>query len=80
MKVCVIQPKYSFDYKDADEYFEGFLSHLDACDESMDVIVMPEYSDFPTVVKTNEQFIETIKKFNQRMLQKAKEMMPEITP
>lgn len=45
MKVCVIQPHYSFDEKDAESCFDGLLALLDTCDDSMDLIVLPEYSD-----------------------------------
>ena len=47
MKVCVIQPHYSFDERDVGKCFEDLLSLLDECDESMDLIVLPEYSDAP---------------------------------
>ena len=39
MKVCVLQPKYSFEEKDADICFESLLELLEQCDDSMDVIV-----------------------------------------
>ena len=45
MKVCIIQPRYYFDYSRSDIAIEEELSLLDKCDESMDIIVLPEYSD-----------------------------------
>ena len=47
MKVCVIQPEYSLDYSRSDELFQWELDALDKCDESMDIIAMPEYSNVP---------------------------------
>lgn len=51
MKVCVAQPYYSFDEKDLKQCFDGLISLLEQCDESMDVIVLPEYSDVLADVK-----------------------------
>ena len=45
MKVCVIQPHYSMNPDDLDSCYQGLLSLLDQCDESLDLIVLPEYSD-----------------------------------
>ena len=50
MKVCVIQPRYSFNEKDVESCFEELLALLEQCDESMDIIVLPEYSDAPADV------------------------------
>ena len=47
MKVCVVQPKYSFDEKDVAVCNQGVLDLLDQCDASLDLIVLPEYSDIP---------------------------------
>lgn len=47
MKVCVIQPPYGYDGTESDRYFEYKLARLDECDESVDLIVLPEYSDVP---------------------------------
>ena len=48
MKVCVIQPAYSFDEKDVQTCFAGLLDLLEKCDDSMDLIVLPEYRPLPT--------------------------------
>lgn len=73
MKVGIVQPEYSFDAKDAGRCFEGVLKHLDAFDESYDLIVLPEYSDVPTAVRGAEAFIGTIETYNGRILEKARE-------
>ena len=39
----------------ADEYFNIKLDYLKACDESMDIIVLPEYSDAPCCTHTWEE-------------------------
>ena len=54
MKVCIIQPEYSTDYSRSEELFEKQLALLAQCDESMDIIVLPESADTPCLAKTPE--------------------------
>lgn len=44
MKACIIQPPYSRNVSFSDEYFDYKIKLLDECDESVDIIVLPEYS------------------------------------
>ncbi|MBO5879872.1 MAG: hypothetical protein J6Q68_04915 [Clostridia bacterium] len=74
MKVCVLQPRYSFDENDAQVCFEGLIELLDKCDESMDLIVLPEYSDALADVKGKAGYYETVEKYNFLILEKAKEV------
>ncbi|MBQ9915448.1 MAG: hypothetical protein IJO50_04810 [Clostridia bacterium] len=55
MKVILIQPKYSTDYEKSDEFFQKELEYLDACDESADLIVMPESCDVTCLAQTKEE-------------------------
>ena len=73
MKVCVIQPHYSFDEKDVGTCFDGMLTLLDRCDDSMDLIVLPEYSDAPADVQGKDGFYGAVAKYNAVLLQKARE-------
>ena len=54
MKACIIQPPYSRDAKYSDEYFEYKLELLKECDVSVDIIVLPEYSEVPCATTTLE--------------------------
>jgi len=47
MKACIIQPPYSRDVSDSDKFFEYKLDLLNTCDDTVDLIVLPEYSDVP---------------------------------
>ena len=47
MKACVLQPKYSYDHSELNARFEELLAMLDECDDSLDLIVLPEYSEQP---------------------------------
>ena len=71
MKVCIIQPAYSTDYSLSDRFFEEQLKLIDACDESMDLIVLPEACDIPCLAPTKEDGDRSSAKFNQILLDKV---------
>ncbi|MBQ9785010.1 MAG: hypothetical protein IJW29_05880 [Clostridia bacterium] len=71
MKVCVIQPPYSYRHEDMEKNFEALLSLLDACDESLDLIVLPEYSDIPADDKDNARLFRAVDRQNPILLEKA---------
>ena len=73
MKVCVIQPRYSFDENDVEKRFYELIRWLDDCDESMDLIVLPEYSDAPADVKGKDGFYGAVEKYNAILMQKAQD-------
>ena len=68
MKVCIIQPAYSTDYSKSDEYFEKQLELLHQCDESMDLIVLPEATDIPCLAGSKENADRSAAKFTERIL------------
>ena len=72
MKVCLIQPPYSTDYSMSDDYFNVELELLDKCDDTMDIIVLPEMTDMPCLCKTTEQRLLSIEKYNDAIIKKAK--------
>ncbi len=73
MKICVIQPLYSIDYTRSDELFRWQLDALDACDDSLDLIVLPEATDVPALAKTVEQFHQSHEKYTAKILEKSAE-------
>ena len=48
MKLCAIQQPYPYTVADADAAVEFLLEELDSCDDSLDLILTPEYSNCPT--------------------------------
>ena len=72
MKVTIIQPYYSFDKNDTQMCFDEMVKLLDQCDESHDLIVLPEYSDIPAVQGSKKAFHESIEKYNRVIMDKAK--------
>ena len=73
MKVCVVQPGYSYDYSKSDELFQWEMEMLDKCDTDMDLIVFPEYSNVPSLAKTKEQALESYEKYGRPLMEKAQE-------
>ena len=73
MKIFIIQPEYSTDYSRSEELFEKQLSLMDACDDSADIIVMPESCDIPAYAKNKEESEKSVERFNKRLLEKASE-------
>lgn len=73
MKACVIQPPYSMDLSLSDAYFAKKLELMEQCDPSMDLIVLPEYSDVPCAAATREDNIAWSEKFRPILLAKASE-------
>lgn len=73
MNVCVVQPGYSLDYGMSDQLYEWEMDILDKCDESMDIIVFPEYSNIPAIARTKEEMEESFGKYDKPLMQKAAE-------
>lgn len=73
MKVCILQPEYSADYSRSDELFDKQLAILAQCDETVDIIVMPESCDIPCLAPNKEAGEASSAKFNVRLLTAAAE-------
>ncbi len=73
MKVCVIQPRYSMDYSDAEACFDEMLGLLDQCDGSLDLIVLPEYCDVPVATPDGHAFHACLERYNAVIAEKAAE-------
>ena len=73
LKTCIIQPLYSADYADSDRLYRWELDALDRCDDSLDLIVLPEACDVPAFAKTKADFLASYHKYNEGILTKAAE-------
>ena len=73
MKVCVVQPHYSVDYSDSESLFLWELEALDQCDDSMDLIVLPESCDVPALAHSREDFQASADRYTPPLLKKAAE-------
>ena len=73
LKTCIIQPLYTTDYADSDRLYQWELDTMDRCDDSMDLIVLPEACDVPAFAKTKEDFLHSCHAYNSGILRKAAE-------
>lgn len=71
MKAVVIQPPYSKNLEDADSFFNYKLNELDKCDESVDIIVLPEYSEVPVATSTREETLALHDRYIEPLLAKS---------
>lgn len=71
MKVCVVQPYYSTDPKDMQACYEGMTRLMDQCDDSLDLIVLPEYCDIPAGTAGSADFHAAIAKYNEDIRARA---------
>ncbi len=71
MKVCIIQPSYGVNWDRSDEYFNQEVEFLNACDESMDIIVLPEACDVPAKARDRETYDISVDKYNKKILDLA---------
>ncbi|MBQ8600539.1 MAG: carbon-nitrogen hydrolase family protein [Clostridia bacterium] len=69
MKACIIQPPYSMDPAMADECFAFKMAQLELCDKTMDIIVLPEYSDDPCCTNTREDTLTAYEKYSVPLLE-----------
>lgn len=72
MKSRVIQPLFAQDEAGLDESFEWTLRELDRCDASLDIVVLPEFSEVPGKT-TYPGFLETVHKYGPVLLDKCAE-------
>ena len=68
MKVCVVQPYYSFDKKELDKCYKDMCALVEGCDDSLDIIVLPEYSDIPADTDTKASFHASVERYNEEIL------------
>ncbi len=73
MKAAVLQFPYSVRYEDSEQNFQKEVELLDACDESLDLIVLPEYCNIPALPTSREEHLESRRRYTDRILAKAQE-------
>ena len=74
MKAFIIQPYYSLNGKDdIEKCFEKQCALMDECDDSADIIVLPEYCDCQSYMGSNELSYKTRDKYNALFDKKVKE-------
>lgn len=68
MKTRVLQPPYAPTAAGVEASFQWLLDGLKACDESLDLIVLPEFSDVPARTATAAEYHQAVSNNNARLL------------
>ncbi len=72
MKAYIVQPYYSLNGKeDIEKCFNGQIALMDECDDSADIIVLPEACHCQSFMGSNELSYQTKEKYNQVFHQKV---------
>ena len=66
--------KYVDNIGDLQKNYEGMIALMEECNQPLDVIVLPEYCDIPAAQSGKKAYWDAIEKYNQPVLQKAKEL------
>ena len=75
MRFVAIQPPYAFSPEQADASVEAIVRDLDACDQSCDLILTPEYSNAPSAF-TAETLAPFVRRHTPRLVEAALESVP----
>ena len=67
MKLCAIQQPYPYTPAEADAAVEFMIRELESCDDSLDLILTPEYSNCPTKFPSGEASLEFAKRYTEKL-------------
>ena len=68
LRTCVIQPAYAFKFEDIEAVVQWEIAELAKCDESMDLIVLPEASDRQGRIGSPAELKAAVEKYNAPLL------------
>ena len=67
MKLCAIQQPYAYTPADAEASVDFLIRELDSCDDSLDLILTPEYSNSPSKFPSGEEALAFAKAHTERL-------------
>ena len=67
-RTCVIQPSYAYKFEDIEAIVQWEIDELKRCDESMDIIVLPEASDRQGRIGSPAELKAAVEKYNAPLL------------
>ena len=73
MKARVIQQLFCQDRPGLEKSFEWTINELKKCDESLDIVVLPEFSEVPGKTSDREDFLATARKYGPILLETCAE-------
>ena len=68
LKACVFQPPYALNVADIDATMQWEFDRLRSCDESLDLIVLPEASDRQARVRNREEIDAAVKRYHEPLM------------
>ena len=68
LRTCVIQPAYAFKFEDIESVVRWEIDALNRCDESIDLIVLPEASDRQGRIASPAELAAAVEKYNADLL------------
>ncbi|MBO7721079.1 MAG: hypothetical protein J6T01_01585 [Kiritimatiellae bacterium] len=71
LKARVIQPPYAPSADGVSASFKWLMAELDKCDASLDLIVLPEFSDVPARTRTRAEYDAAVAANNAPLLEKS---------
>ena len=73
MNVCILQPLFPKEAAEASGFIDWILGELDRCDDTLDLIVLPEYSNAPSVYPNLEDYLADLEAFSEPLLRKVRD-------
>ena len=73
MNVCILQPLFPKEAAEASGFIDWILGELDRCDDTLDLIVLPEYSNAPSVYPNPDDYLADLEAFSEPLLRKVRD-------
>ena len=73
MKARVIQPEFGMDHQALDKSFAWTLRALEKCNKSLDIVVLPEFSEVPGATPQPEDFLKIAREYGPTLLKACSE-------
>ena len=73
MRVCVLQPLFPKTPDQSPEFIDWLFRELDRCDDTVDLIVLPEYCNAPSVYPEPSVYLSDVETYTVPLLEKVRD-------
>lgn len=73
MNVCILQPLFPKTPAESPGFIDWLFQELDRCDGTVDLIVLPEYSNAPSVYSDPDRYLADLEAFSGPLVDKVRE-------
>lgn len=73
MKVCVLQPLFPKTPAQSPQFIDWLFQELDRCDNTVDLIVLPEYCNAPSVYPEPSVYLSDVETYTVPLLEKVRD-------